>query len=241
MKVACIPHRTNPIFHSSFNNEETSDLVIQKWTNESDKFSSSDSEEETVRESWSWVSRCASGTFFLLAKAKETPHHVWLYHHTGLFTQTVETKIMFKVETSITLSNIHIIKIYQTKNATDFISALYSPNTYCACAVGRRSWGVALSKHSNIRKMWQRKRIQQPKVIIYRIKHESAISPSHIIFIATEHSCQEVTIVREIIIILWWPIQCWPFTVNKAWCQYILTIEKGHVNISPKQQSINIW
>lgn len=48
---------------------------------------------------------------------------------------------------------------------------------------------VILFKHSTIREMWQREKIQRLKVIIYKRKHDSAICPSHILYIATKHCC----------------------------------------------------
>lgn len=80
----------------------------------------------------------------LLAKAKETPNHVWLHDHTSLFTLTIETKTSFK---DGNIQNIikHTTKSYQTKNTTDFILALYSPNTYWTNAVERERLGMALN------------------------------------------------------------------------------------------------
>lgn len=184
------------------------------------KFKSSGSEEQTVREGWFQVS---IRNVLLLAKAKETPHHVWLYDHTSLFKLTIETKMSFKVKMSKTLSNIHTTKSYQTKKKKKNCYRLTLTNLHLlSTCCWKGGVGVALFKHiSNIRKKWQRKEIQRRKVIIYKIKHESAICSSLTLYIETENCCN-----TEL---------CQHFTITTE-CQHVsimFTSSTGHVNISP--------
>ena len=128
----------------------------------------------------------------LLAKAKETPHHVWLYDHTRFFfTLTVEIKMSFKVKTSKTLSNIHTTKrVIKLKNSTDFISALYSPKTNWACAAERGVGvvGGGIVQTQQRQKNVTEEKIQRTKVNIYKTK-QWPICTSRVLYKATAFCC----------------------------------------------------
>lgn len=121
----------------------------------------------------------------LLAKAKETPHHVWLFHHTSLFTLTIETKRSFKV---VNIQNI-TKHTYSKKKATK-LKTLQTSSRRSAVQTStehvlwkREEFGASLFKHSDVIKRRHVKRIQQH----YKRKHDSAICPSRILSMATEN------------------------------------------------------
>lgn len=121
------------------------------------KFKSSGSEEQTVREGWFQVS---IRNVLLLAKAKETPHHVWLYDHTSLFKLTIETKMSFKVKMSKTLSNIHTTKSYQTKKKKKKLLQTYSHQSTPTehVLLKGRGWGGIVQTHQQYQKKVTEKR-----------------------------------------------------------------------------------
>lgn len=90
-----------------------------KCNHYSEKFPSSDSEEQTVRESWSQERP-------FISQSKGDPHHLWLYKF--VHTDNRQTKRSLKVETSNTLSNMYNRYLPNKQKSLQTLSES-SPNT----------------------------------------------------------------------------------------------------------------